>query len=370
MINKEISMKKSNCFLSLILFLCLNQYLVWGATIQPIERSVGKLKISIDPRIELLATIQLISNYPQINRNLPYSKDVLKYFENFSSQDAVKLTESLQQKYGFAYDAPVTFMLYLSQPHELEVHTELSDYLLGRSGGDDNLEQYRKSIKQFTEISNFEDFWNNKIPFYNQILDMTIANMGEIDFVKTLEGYYNETKGSYNVIISPAFIGGYASWLSRTDGKDDLYSCLSTTNIKDNIPYLEEDNLLQLVWHEFGHSFVNPITEKYAEKVKSIDKLLEPIKEEMSKQAYSQWYNCINEHIIRAVHVRLLALHVSSQQSNGLLNIELSKRFIYIEPLVEKLKDFEKRRDENNITFSEFYPELLDVLNSLLAIEY
>jgi hypothetical protein len=232
------------------------------------------------------------------------------------------------------------------------------------------LEQYRKSIKQFAEISGFEDFWNSNMPFYNQILDMTIADMGEIDFIQTLESYYNETKGSYNIIISPSFIGGYASWFSRIDGKDDLYACLSTHLMKDSIPYLDGNSLLHYVWHEFGHSFVNPLTEKYADKVMAVDKLFEPIKAEMSRQAYSQWNLCVNEHIIRAIHVRLQALHMGSQQSNGLLNMELNRRFIYIEPLVEKLKEFEKQRDNSNTTFSEFYPELLHVLDSLLKIEY
>jgi hypothetical protein len=62
-------------------------------------------------------------------------------------------------------------------------------------------------------------------------------------------------------------------------------------------------------------------------------------------------------------------LHLG-QQSKELLKNELGQRFIYIEPLFEKLKDFEIQRDKNNITFSEFCPELLNVLDSLQKIEY
>ena len=39
--------------------------------------------------------------------------------------------------------------------------------------------------------------------------------------------------------------------------------------------------------------------------------------------------------------------------------------FAYIEPLVEKLKQFEKERQTKNITFSEYYPTLLSVFDSL-----
>ncbi len=51
----------------------------------------------------------------------------------------------------------------------------------------------------------------------------------------------------------------------------------------------------------------------------------------------------------------------------NLITMELGNKFIYIEPLLEKLEEFEKLRDESGITFSEFYPRLLDVLDGLSA---
>lgn len=364
-------MRKLNTFLSLVLFSCLGKCLVIGAPIQPIERSVGKLRISIDPRIELLAAIHSLSNNQDLaKRNLPYSKEMISYFEPFSSQEAVKLTENLNQKYGFSYDAPVAFMLHLSQPVELEEKNKFSDYILKRSGEGDNLEQYRKSIKQFVEISNFETFWNSKIPFYNQILDMTVANMGEIDLVKAMEKYFNETQENYNVIITPAFFGGKGAFVSGFGGKETFFATLETTDMQDNIPYTSGNNILFYVWHEYGHFFVNPLTEKHAEKVSSLDKMYEPIKNVMSKQAYGSWETCVNEHIIRAVNIRMVELYSNVQQSQALLNRELGNRFIYTVPLIEKLKEFEKQRDEHSITFSEFYPELLNLLDSLQKMEY
>ena len=356
-------MKKSYGFLILILLGCLHQCLVNGATIQPVERSIGKLKISIDPRMEILTTVQLLSNYPVIRKNLPYSKDILNYFESFSSHDAVIMTDSLQQKHGFGYDAPVSFMLHLSQLPELKHQIAFPDLLKRRSGGDDNLDQYRKSIKQFAEISDFESFWNSKITFYNQILDLTIAEMGEMDLVKDLEDYFNETYGNYNIIIAPSFRGGYASKVPDANGEDMIYACIQTTNIQNGIPYINRDELIFYVWHEFGHSFINPATDRFSDRVESLDKLFEPIKEDMSKIAYTSWKTSVYEHVLRAVNIRLFELHLESKYSDFYLRNELRQGFIYIEPLIEKLKDFEVQRDKNNVTFSEFYPELLNELN-------
>jgi len=356
-------MKKSSKILSFLLILCLNQGLVTGA-IQPVERSVGRLRISIDPRMELLSTVQLLSSYFAINRDVFYSKEIVNYFEPFSSQEAVAMTDSLQ-KYGFVFDAPVSYMMYLSQLPELKTQSTFSDLLLQRSGGRDNLEQYRKSIKQFAEIPDFETFWNSKLSFYNQILDMTVSNMTEIDLVKSLEDYFNETKESYNVVVTPAFMGGYGFEVPGADGKNNIYACISTASTKDSIPYLNANHLMSFVWHEFAHPFVNPLADKYADRVSTLEKLYEPIQDAMSNQAYTLWKICVNEHIVRAVGVRLRELYFDSQRAKRLIDYELSYGFIYIEPLIEKLKEFENKRDRDNITFSEFYPELLDVLDSL-----
>jgi len=357
-------MNKTCKFLSLLLILCLNQGLV--KAIQPVERTVGKLRISIDPRMELLSTVQLLSNYPMINRDSPYSKDILNYFKSFSSQEAVVMTNGVLWEHAFVFDAPVKFMLHLSQPPELEIQNPISDgLLLQRSGGINNLEQYRKSIKQFAEISDFKTFWDGKQSFYNQIMDITISEMPEIDLIKALEDYFNETKEIYNVVIAPAFIGGYGAEVLDADGNKNVYACTSATLMKDHIPYVSANGLVNCVWHEFGHPFINPLSDQYADKISASEGLFEPIKEMMTRLAYPLWQICVNEHIIQAIEVRLRELHFDSQRAKTRLEYILSNHFIYIEPFIEKLKEFEKQRDEKNITFSEFYPELLTVLDSL-----
>jgi hypothetical protein len=125
-----------------------------------------------------------------------------------------------------------------------------------------------------------------------------------------------------------------------------------------------------LVWHEFGHSFVNPLSEKYTERVKDLEQLFEPIKNRMTELAYGEWGTCVNEHIVRSIHIRLYALNSDEEKAERVLNYEVRDGFIYIEPIIEKLKEFEKQRDEKNITFSDFYPELLNLLDSLQKTEY
>jgi hypothetical protein len=369
--NKSICvMRKITACIVLLIVIFLGQLSAQKENLKPIERSVGSLQISIDPRMELLTAIQLLSNTSWIDKKKSYSQEAITYFKSFSSEDAVAQTDYLEQNHTFGADAPPEFMLCLSQVPELEQKKAFSERLLERDGGTENLEQYRKVVKQFAEISNFENFWNSRVSLYNQILDLTIAEIGEIDLVKIMENYFNETQESYHLILSPSFSGGFGPRIPANNGKYDIYACITTWYEKDDIPYMAQEDLKNYIWHEWGHSFVNPLTEKYKDKVNASSKLLEPIAKKQAGQAYPYWYQSVNEHIIRAIHVRLLELYSDSQKTRKMLDNELERRFIYIEPLIEKLKDFEKQRDEKGITFSEYYPELINVFDSLLKIEY
>jgi len=337
----------------------------WMQTLKPIERTIGKLHVSVDPRMELLSTIQILSNYKVIDRNSPYSKEIQDYFKPFSSQKAVVLTDELFQNQGFSFDAPVAFMLYLSQVPELKQQIPFSDYLLKSAGGKDKLDNYRTSIEQFAKESDFEKFWLNKNEFYKKVVDLTISDLPDKDLIKVIEDYFNESQNSYSIIISPAFRGGYGPKLPASNNKYDIYSCNTATDIKDGVPFLSKDNLIYYVWHEFGHSFVNPLTEKYSSKVFAYDKLFTPIRADMAKLNYKDLNTCVNELVIRAINVRLRELYISPVASRILLNKELENRFVYIQPVIEKLKEYEKQRDSRHITFSDFYPQLINLFDSL-----
>jgi hypothetical protein len=110
----------------------------WSQTINPIEQKIGKLRISIDPRIELLGTIQVISGYKNINRNSVYGKEITDYFKPYSSHSAVIMTDDLESKNKFMYATPVQFILNFSALTELKQHTDYPANLVKRVGNKDN----------------------------------------------------------------------------------------------------------------------------------------------------------------------------------------------------------------------------------------
>lgn len=346
----------------LVITTILLNYVYASSQLAPVSKTVGKLNITVDPRMELLSAVQVISNYPSINRNVPYSTDLMQFFGKYSTHEACRLTSGLATNYDFAFDAPADFILRLSQVPELKAVHPFSDRMIERANGKNNLKKYGNALHRFALESNFAEFWNSKKPYYQKMVEYTANDLSDFDPVGKLERYYNESKDSYTVTLSPSFAGGYGLRVPTPNGGLDIYGCLNVSEMKDVIPYFNKLGLSHFAWHEFSHSFINPLTEKYKARVEATSQLFAPLKAEMS---YNQWWNCVNEHIIRAIYVRLINIYENESAAKMQLDDEKSFHFAYIEPLIEKLKQFEKERDIKNTTFSEFYPKLLDVFDSL-----
>lgn len=353
---------KKILLINVLLFNCICAF---NQQLTPISKIVGKLNITVDPRMELLSAVQLISDYPTINRKVLYSNELMQFFSKNSTHEASVLTSQLATDYDFVYDAPVDFMLRLSQVPELKAVHPFSDRMIERAKGKSNLEKYSTALHSFAVESNFAGFWNNKRPYYQKMVEYTANDLSDFDPVGKLESYYNESKNSYTVTLSPSFSGGYGIRIPTSNNGLDIYGCLNVSEMKDGVPYFSKLALSHFVWHEFSHSFINPLTDKHKTRVEASSQLYTSLETEMKAIACNKWANCVNEHVIRAVYIRLLSIYENENAAKMQLENEKSLRFAYIEPLVEKLKQFEYERKAKNITFSEFYPSLLNVLDSL-----
>jgi hypothetical protein len=139
----------------------------------------------------------------------------------------------------------------------------------------------------------------------------------------------------------------------RSDGSYDVYNITSHRG-------MNADGFLHLAWHEFGHSFANPIVDSYRGKLAAYASLYEPIAEQMRRQAYPRWHTCVYEHIVRAVVVRLVALEFGNDKAGQRLQYEADRGFVYVETLCDRLKQYENSREEFP-ALRDFFPQLIDV---------
>ena len=84
----------------------------------------------------------------------------------------------------------------------------------------------------------------------------------------------------------------------------------------------------------------------------------------MKKQAYGDWEDILNEHIIRAITTRFAYLE-SQEEGDKMLAAEGDKGFRYIDALLSKVLEYENSRSVYP-DFNSFYPELLNALDPFL----
>ncbi len=326
------------------------------------------LNIIVDPRIELLAVVQHFTTWAEKNHtkfNTGYIHDIDDYFSKYQNHSAIQKSQSLTNS-GFTFDAPVAFVLYHNNPPDFEQIVPYSNYLIIRAGGESNLKDFAEKLRAFAKETNFMKFFYDKKKFYNHLQNEIIRNVSDVNYIKILEDYYGEKKHSYNVIPAPLFhSGGYGPKV-RNEDKEDVFNIIGPKSYSNgNLTFGNKEDILYIILHEFSHSFINDITEKYSVEINNSKKLYEPIKDKMQTQGYNNWQTCVNEHLVRTVVARLTLQLSGESYKNLIINKEINNGFIYIHKLDSLFENYENNRDVYP-NLKSFYPRIIDLFNSLM----
>lgn len=319
------------------------------------------LNISVDSRMEILSVVEYLADYSKKDNMIysgdsTYKKDIDEFFKDYKEHSVVSYFEELSN-YGFSYDAPSNLMIYLSNDlKERKDSTPIDDDVILRAGGKENIDKFLELLRDFKEESNFDTFFNEHENYYSKLTSKIKEKLESTNCMDNLKNFYGTNQNSYNIIIVPLNAGGYGIRIPQENDKYDVYSVICPIN--------DEKYLSSFVWHEFSHSYVNPLTEEYLSKVSKYENLFKPICDKMNNQAYGKWEICVNEHIVRAVTSKLSSKVFGDGVGNSELRKHKLKSFFYIDALYERLEEYENNRDKYK-TFADFYPRLIDVFKEL-----
>ena len=329
-----------------------------------------RLSIDVDPRIELVITIKLLCDYEGLTRyDVAYSQFVRDYFSPFKSHEAVKLFRKITENgtYSDAYLGPV---LSLSEPPGLTplFPYENYEYYIRAFQGETRFRTFYKLLSDFAIQSDFGTFFESQTTYYKSLIDTVFQTLGSENLIDVLEQYYGMRHRDYNLVLSPLFQhGGIGPRVRHPDNRLSIFSVIGPVGSVEGIPvYGTRDELLELIWHEFGHSFFNPVTERHRPDIGKYASLLDPILDKMAKAGgYGAWEICLNEHLIRAITSRLFHRELGPKHGDGLLVRDIEKGFHYLPALIRALEDFERHHIQD-MTFEDHYPTLLAAFDTYL----
>ncbi|HHV37463.1 MAG TPA: DUF4932 domain-containing protein [Candidatus Cloacimonetes bacterium] len=339
--------------------------------IKPISTRLGMLDITIDPRMELLAVLQYLSGSEMtIPDSDGYAQSIDTWFADFKSHPVLSRLKSLE-KHGYRYDLPVSsFLCFDGVPFDRETQSrigyakEMDEERLEKATQGGSLEEFYASVNDFVRISDFGGWFESQRPFLEKTVSETASVLAsKDDMIRLLIDWYGYEHERYTLVISLLFDGGYGISLMNIQNKTHIY-CVTMFYISDN-PTDTLWNLAYMIFHEFSHSYVNPLVDEYFDMIKGRAELFELIKTKMTMLAYPDWWIAVVEHFVRASETRLMQLFLPPDAREASIQYYINQGFIYMDTVFEAVLEYEQARRETGIRYDEYFPRLMQKFASI-----
>jgi hypothetical protein len=293
--------------------------------------------------------------------DMDYARDMESYFSEFKSHPAVTFFEETWTRDMSSY-IPPEIMIYLSDDFEEQEGLTIPQEILDHIGGIDKKNEFVRNIRDFANVTNFNKFFKLHQDYYESLSSKVLELITKMNCIPGLNEFYGTSQHHYFGLLVP-LLGpgnGYGPSIPTESGELDVYCLFS--------PYQTDEQIINLLWHEFGHSFVNPVIAKQSDKVKDSDRLYYPI-ETFMKPLYSNWENSLCEHLVRVITTELVKGKYGNRKAKQQISMHENQGFLYMRPLTNLIEDYNNHRSDYP-TFESYVPQLLYELQNLDPADY
>lgn len=328
-----------------------------------VSEAMKKINVQVNPYLEFMNSILLTSRYNEITKPFigsglmvedenKYTIAIKNFLKTYANDPIYTKIEELIPN-GFTFSRPVELMLSLGDSEDFTKQYELSELCIEYCGGRDTIDDLLKQLKTFWDNTGYPEFFESVKNLYDPVVKRVSESLSEYPFVDIIEKVYGQSQNSYNYILSSLMKGNFGICFYNQDtGKSDLFSVFSTDDFSLSPAVL---------FHEYSHSFINPLTDKYYDAVQRYIGSFEKLKQYKLpdyQSGYGDFKECINEHLVRAMSIHLLKKINQTELANKLLNNDLYCGYKFIPQILERYDYYDMNRDKYD-TFEQLYPELL-----------
>lgn len=323
--------------------------------------------VYVHPCLEFISSILLTGRYNEITKPFvgyglmseaenEYTAAVTSFLNEYRHHKIYEKTEAMIS-YGFTFSRPVEIALCLGSSRELILKYNPSDLCVRYSGGMESIQEFLGLLRQFAVETKYFSFFEKAVRFYDPILEKVKKNIRKYPFISMLEQEYGKEQGSYNYIVTSLMKGNFGiHFINPATQKTDMFSVFSTDDFSLSPAIL---------FHEYSHPYINPLTEKYSEiadRYYEAYELLKKYKLPDYLSGYGDWQECINEHFVRGMAIHLMKKCRLDKEAAQLLKKDLYYGYKYMPLILERYEFYDSSRDKY-IDFESFYPELLKVFS-------
>ncbi|HVP10437.1 MAG TPA: DUF4932 domain-containing protein [Phycisphaerae bacterium] len=161
--------------------------------------------------------------------------------------------------------------------------------------------------------------------------------------------------------------GNYGPSIRYPDGREAFCAIIGCWRFdKDGVPVFS-DEVVPTIVHEFCHSYTNPLTDKFLDRLKPAgERLFVRCGVQMRQQAYSTWDTMMRESMVRACVVRYVRARNGRIAAWSETRQQAGRGFEWVGGLADRLGEYESHRDRYP-TLEAFMPNIVEFFNEYAA---
>ena len=336
------------------------------------------LRVYTDENLEFLLSILTAMDYDTLlhqrfgfqmlrTQQDAYIQDIRTLFAPYLKTPVFDLLRDMLEA-GFFLGRPIELMLSLASPGCFTSIRPLSNLCILYSGGMERIHMLLSGLEELYVHSGYSQFFAQHVSRYADFISRTQRQVQRFHIAERLEQEYGWIFGDGKILVTGLLCGNYGIRFAADTGVSEVYAVFADSVISEDP---EENEFsggalsLNMLFHEFSHPYINPLTEKYhtlAGSYVSAYEKLRPYKLPGMLSGYGDWEECINEHFVRAMAIHLLRDCGFGDWAQRYYERNMQEGYRYLPEILQAYENYDRSRNLYP-DFAAFYPILLTVFS-------
>jgi len=343
-----------------------------------IETCYNAVHIQVIPELELFQVICYLSGiYPGITSlDFKYKSDIKEYFGKHKNHPAVTITKNIIRHH---YSHNLIKVYILNDRYREDVsHIDLLriDGLDGlndtREAKLQEIDSLRTACKQFADDVNFAEFFNARRPYFLKKINEVKDALDGLSIIEPREAFWGTKKDKYRIVIV-LLENDLHSCCFENDGLchsiflltpkfaidgDAKFGNADSSNLSEG-KMSARDYIYFGSGHEFGHSFLNPLTRDFKDRI-------DEISFDFQKSGQPTKVDFLNESVLRTYTAYEFVKQGRADIGNMVVQAERMNGYLYNDKILKLLQYYDANRGLFK-KFEDFLPYLLSELSKRCA---
>lgn len=291
----------------------------------------------------------------------PLTKKARDHFNEFRNHPAVQSTDQMFKMAWYFVLNNIAF--YYSEFPEAKLIREFPEEHKEWKSMEKVVSDYLASVRDFYLRSRFKNFWENHLQEIQAAMMEVKDNLASVDIPRLMEDFYGKPVERFYFVPCPFMASSATHVEIKENGKWIFYHLDGFQRYSDSF------SNVYYSFHEFSHSFIEPISEKYSEEINKLAYLYQPLKQDFQRLGYANWERAFAEHMVTAGQLLLTSEAFGEEKAEKMLERETKLGFRLLNRFCNYFKEYQgNRRKFKDI--EAFYPEILSRLSRLKVEEF